>query len=46
MQKLWLIIVGGRVWDRKLTRIGANRLAEELINKGLNATVCYAEPIQ
>lgn len=41
MKRPYLILVDGRLWDRKLTRAGAMKVVEELRDKGLNASLAY-----
>lgn len=41
MEKKYLIMVNGVLWDRKLTHAGARKVAETLRAKGLNASVSY-----
>lgn len=41
MNKPYLIIVKGQLWDRKLTKIGAEKVIYFLRNKGLEAVLAY-----
>lgn len=41
MNKAYLILVNGVLWDRKLTKAGAMRQVEFLRDKGLNAVLAY-----
>lgn len=42
MTRNYLILVNGKLWARKLTQVGAQRVADMLIERGLRATVAYA----
>ncbi len=41
MNKPYLILVDGKLWDRKLTKAGALKVIEALRAKGLNAVLAY-----
>lgn len=41
MSRPYLIIVDGKLWDRKLTRRGALGVIEMLRGRGLNAVLAY-----
>lgn len=42
MQRNWLVYSDGKLWDRKLTKAGAEKVAKELEDKGLmNVWVAY-----
>ena len=41
MDRPYLVLVDEKLWDRKLTRLGAEKVARELREKGLQATVAY-----
>jgi hypothetical protein len=41
MRKPYLIMVNNKLWDRKLTRLGALKVIETLKSKGLNAVLAY-----
>lgn len=42
MTKNYLILVDGKLWDRKLTKAGALKVIEYLkLERGLNAVLAY-----
>lgn len=41
MGRPYLVLVNGKLWDRKLTRIGAQKVVNFLRAKGLPAAVAY-----
>lgn len=41
MNKPYLILVNGLLWDRKLTKKGAMAVIETLRDRGLNAVLAY-----
>lgn len=41
MRKPYLIVVDGKLWDRKLTKAGALKVIQVLRAKGLNAVLAY-----
>lgn len=41
MTRPYLILVNGKLWDRKLTERYAVKVAQELRDKGLKASVAY-----
>lgn len=41
MNKPYLIMVNGVLWDRKLTKHGAVKVIELLQERGLNAVLAY-----
>ncbi len=43
MNKPYLILVDGKLWDRKLTRAGAQKVVAALREKGLEAVIQYSE---
>lgn len=48
MNKAYLIILDGKLWDRKLTKAGALKVIDMLKERGLNAVLAYkiAEAVQ
>ncbi len=44
MNKPYLILVDGKLWDRKLTKAGALKVIASLRSKGLDAVLGYALP--
>ncbi len=41
MNRPYLILVDGKLWDRKLTKGGAEKVIEALKDKGLKAVLAY-----
>lgn len=41
MNRPYLILVNGVLWDRKLTKQGAEKVIEVLRERGLNAVLAY-----
>lgn len=41
MNKPYLILIDGKLWDRKLTRLGAMKVVDALRAKGLKAVLAY-----
>lgn len=41
MNRPYLVLVDGKLWDRKLTKIGAQKVVTFLREKGLAASLAY-----
>lgn len=41
MNRPYLILVDSKLWDRKLTKAGANKVIDLLKDRGLNAVLAY-----
>lgn len=41
MTRPYLVMVDGKLWDRKLTAGGARKVISDLRDKGLNAVLAY-----